>query len=191
MANQPLISRRQFLSVLAVATAAYPLSGLAINSKKISLVKMHKEPWLTLSSVQEHLFPKGTSIGEKDIHALEYLQVTMKTPDFDGVEKKLLHNGVSWLNDLSEKQYAKKFNQLDHDSKEKILRRIENSSAGERWLSTLLTYLVEALLTDPIYGGNPKGIGWQWLEHIPGFPRPPENKKYFKLDIKRFRQTKS
>ena len=31
---------------------------------------------------------------------------------------------------------------------------------------------------DPVYGGNPDGIGWKWLMHPPGFPRPPKGKTY-------------
>ena len=49
------------------------------------------------------------------------------------------------------------------------------------WLSLLLTYLLEALLADPVYGGNPGGIGWQWLAHQPGFPTPPADKTWYKL----------
>jgi gluconate 2-dehydrogenase gamma chain len=48
-------------------------------------------------------------------------------------------------------------------------------------LSLLLYYIFEALLSDPVYGGNPGGIGWQWLEHQPGFPRPPADKIYGNL----------
>jgi len=55
----------------------------------------------------------------------------------------------------------------------------------------LLTYLLEALLADPVYAGNPNGIGWKWLQHQPGFPRPTKNKKYFKLDKHRYRTTKA
>ena len=195
MASETLLSRREFISILAAATAVYPLSGLAESRSNKTAFKTYKEPWLTLSVVQQHLFPaethSPTSIGASDIHALEYLRATMKAPDFDDDEKKRIHQGVAWLNDLSKQQYSKKFIQLDNDSKEKILRRIEGSRAGERWLSTLLTYLLEALLTDPVYGGNPNGVGWKWLQHQPGFPRPPENKKYFKLDKNRYRKTKA
>jgi gluconate 2-dehydrogenase gamma chain len=44
----------------------------------------------------------------------------------------------------------------------------------------LLDYIMEALLTDPVYGGNPNSIGWQWLKHQPGFPRPttPLKRRY-------------
>lgn len=192
MANKPLISRREFISILAATVAAYPLSSVAINRAENISPPPLKEPWLTLSEVQQHLFPdEENSIGAKDIHALEYLRATLITPDFDKEEGVLIHNGVNWLNDLSQQQYSKKFIQLDNVAKEKLLRRIESSNAGERWLSTVLTYLLEALLTDPIYGGNTNGIGWKWLQHQPGFPRPPEDKKYYKLDKNRYRKTKA
>ena len=185
MVNETLLSRREFMSILAAAAASYPLSGFSENRIKRIRPENYKEPWLTLSEVQQHLFPaeehSPTSIGASDIHALEYLRGMMDSPDFEEDDRKLIKSGVSWLNDLAKQQYSKKFIQLDTDSKEKILRRIESSRAGTRWLSEILTYLLEALLTDPVYGGNPNGIGWQWLQHQPGFPRPPENKKYFKL----------
>lgn len=186
-----MINRREFIRILAIASASYPLSVLSSSHKKTTSNQNIKEPWLTISEVQQHLFPKESSIGAKDIQALEYLHLAMASPGFDEEEKTLIHNGVTWLNDLSKQQYSKNFIQLDGTLKEKILRRIESSNAGERWLSTLLSYLLEALLTDPIYGGNPKGIGWNWLQHQAGFPRPPENKKYYHLDKKRYRNTKA
>ena len=37
------------------------------------------------------------------------------------------------------------------------------------------------MLAPPIYGGNPNGIGWQWLKHKPGFPLPEQGKRYYEL----------
>ena len=65
----------------------------------------------------------------------------MMTDDFDKEEAILIHNGVGWLNDLSKQQYKKTFVKLDSKAKEIILRRIENSKLGSRWLSLLLTTL--------------------------------------------------
>jgi gluconate 2-dehydrogenase gamma chain len=45
-------------------------------------------------------------------------------------------------------------------------------------LSSLLKYIFEALLTDPIYGGNPNSMGWEWLDHTPGQPRPNPANRY-------------
>jgi len=62
-----------------------------------------------------------------------------------------------------------------------MLHQITKSKAGRRWVSKLLSYICEALLGDPVYGGNPDGIGWKWLNHHPGFPRPPKHKRYREL----------
>jgi gluconate 2-dehydrogenase gamma chain len=37
------------------------------------------------------------------------------------------------------------------------------------------------MLAPPAYGGNPDGIGWQWLEHQGGFPLPKVGQRYFEL----------
>ncbi|HFD31555.1 MAG TPA: gluconate 2-dehydrogenase subunit 3 family protein [Gammaproteobacteria bacterium] len=192
--NDPLFNRRDFMRVLVTAAAAYPLSGLAaLRSKNENNIPATlKEPWLTISVVQEHLFPaEKDSPGAKDIHALEYLQSMITAPDIEAEDRKLIHDGVGWLNDLSKQQYSKQFIELTEDDKEKILRRVEGSNAGSRWLSLLLTYLIEALLSDPVYAGNPKGIGWKWLNHQPGFPLPNKSKMYFKLGKPRYRNTKA
>ena len=196
MAKLNQLSRREFMRVLAVAAEAYPLSSLAIKRSEAKERLNLSEPWLTLAEVQEHLFPAentypNISPGAKDIHALQYLQTMMKTPGFDQEESELIKNGVGWLNDLAKQQYQKMFIQLDTEKKEKLLRRIESSRAGSRWLSVLLTYLIEALLTDPVYEGNPNGIGWKWLQHQPGFPRPSKNKKYYKLGKTKYRNIKA
>lgn len=193
MANTTLLNRREFMRLLAAVAAAYPLSSLATSRQQAKSVdNIIKEPWLTISVVQEHLFPvEKNSPGASDINALKYLRDMMQTPDFNKEQYVLIHNGVGWLNGLAKQQYSKKFIQLDMDSKEKILRRVENSNAGSRWLSALLTYLIEALLSDPVYGGNPNGIGWIWLQHQAGFPLPTENKKYYKLNKNRYRNIKA
>lgn len=189
------LSRREFIQLLATAAAAYPLSSLAekrAKPDKEQLTEPLSEPWQTLSAVQEHLFPaEKDSPGASDIQALNYLRNMMMTPDFDKEEAVLIHNGVGWLNDLTKQQYAEKFIQLNAEAKEIMLRRIENSKVGSRWLSSLLTYIFEALLTDPVYGGNPEGIGWSWLQHQPGYPTPTEDKKYFKLRKTTHRVTKA
>ena len=72
---------------------------------------------------------------------------------------------------------------LSTEKQNEILVKIEKSSFGESWLSLILYYLIEALLLDPVYGGNPNGIGWKWLEHQPGFPRPNLNQTYLSYEV--------
>jgi len=42
----------------------------------------------------------------------------------------------------------------------------------------MLTLIFEALLLDPIYGVNTNNIGWNWLNHDPGVPRPNKENMY-------------
>jgi gluconate 2-dehydrogenase gamma chain len=62
-----------------------------------------------------------------------------------------------------------------------MLRGISRSTAGENWLNNLLGYIFEAMLSPPIYGGNPEGTGWKWLEHQAGFPLPKAGQRYYEL----------
>ncbi len=179
------IDRRTFMAGIAtlLTVAAVPLvvSVDAVAASDVDAA-LSKQPWLTFAAVQDHLFPTSKdSPGAKDINATAYLRRVLAEAHTDPDEKNLINNGVGWLNDIAREKQGKPFIELSADQRETVLRTIARSNAGERWLSLLLVYIFEALLSDPVYGGNPEGIGWQWLEHRPGFPRPPADKTYFKL----------
>ena len=187
------LDRRRFIKLLAAAAASYPLASLADKRKQPAIdLKTIDEPWLTIAAVQQHLFPaEDNSPGATDINALQYLQNMLNAPDMDEDERRFIINGEKWLNQLSLQIHSKKFIDLDTETREQILRKIEQSRAGENWLSKQLTYILEALLSDPVYSGNPEGIGWNWLQHQPGFPTPSVDKVYYKLGKPVYRSTKS
>jgi gluconate 2-dehydrogenase gamma chain len=185
-----LINRRQFIQLMAISSAGWPLITKAdrdsLGQNADLVYKNLLDPWLTLTEVQEHLFPADeTSPGAKDIFALRYLRNMIDAPDTDLEEKEFIIKGVGWLNDLSIKNHQQAFIKLNADNKEKVLRKIESSRAGSRWLSLMMTYLIEALLSDPVYGGNKNQLGWKWLEHQPGFPTPTTSQVYYKLNEKK------
>lgn len=187
------MDRRNFITLMASAVAAYPVSGLAEKrAQRPDSTSLLEEPWKTIAEVQEHLFPEEKdSPGASDIRALAYLQNMMEAHDVEDTKRNSIKNGSKWLNDFSNQTHNKTFIELDEAHREDVLRKIENSRAGRRWLSLLMTYLIEALLSDPVYGGNKNGIGWQWLEHQPGFPTPSIDKMYFKLGQPVTRTTKA
>ncbi len=187
------LDRRSFIKLLATAVASYPLASLADKRKNPAVdLKTIDEPWQTIAAVQEHLFPADeNSPGASDINALQYLQTMLTAPDMEEDERQFIVNGEKWLNELSLQIHSKKFIDLDTETREQILRKIEQSRAGGNWLSTQLTYIIEALLSDPVYGGNPDGIGWNWLQHQPGFPTPSADKMYYKLGKPVYRSTKA
>ncbi|VAW69267.1 hypothetical protein MNBD_GAMMA09-3706 [hydrothermal vent metagenome] len=192
-----LISRRRFVQLLALLSTGGPLAhaGSAkttLGQTDNEVYKNLKDPWLTLAKVQEHLFPADkTSPGAKDINALRFLRNMLDAPDTDTEERSFVLQGVNWLNDLSVKKHQEVFRLLPTEDKEAVLRTIESSRAGSRWLSLMMTHLIEGLLSDPVYGGNHQGKGWAWLNHKPGFPTPGVDKVYFKLGQATRRRTKA
>lgn len=182
------------MKLLLAAAAGYPVSILAEKRRQTSIQAPEKlvEPWLTIAAVQQHLFPADeTSPGASDINALHYLQTIIQAPDIDQEERDFITNGEKWLNGIAQKTHSKRFIYLNNEQKENVLRQIEKSRAGENWLYTQLSYLIEALLSDPVYGGNPNGVGWNWLKHQPGYPTPGLEKMYYKLGKTSYRSTKA
>jgi gluconate 2-dehydrogenase gamma chain len=183
------IDRRVFLTrinAILALTATVPRSATAgsyANARAADgEAQFADEPWWTLSAVHEHLFPTTPDgPGAKEINATAYLRRTLAEPDMDPDNRKFIPNGAAWLNDIAVEHYETAFRELNRDQREEVLRQIERSGAGERWISLLLLYIFEALLSDPVYGGNPGQVGWRWLGHQPGFPRPDENQTYRKL----------
>jgi len=160
-----LLSRRAFLLASG--------GGLAALFAPAGILAATVNPWPVLAATQNHLFPSELGApGAREINALSYLQGVLADPRGDREEQRFILKGVDWLEDLSRQHHKTAFVDLDPIRREQVLREVANSRPGENWLSTLLLYICEALLTDPVYGGNPGGIGWAWLGHQPGFPRP-------------------
>lgn len=187
------VSRRQFLSLAAgtVSIASLGISAAAFASQlqrieKQLVLNVLQEPWLTIDEVQQILLPPGADPktdgpGSRQIRALAYLQTATTLPQFDPDTTQFLHNGVEWLNELCQSRTGQDFVSLETATQQQMLEQIAKSRAGENWLSTLLTYILEAMLSAPAYGVNPDGVGWHWLKHQPGHPLPTEQTLWYQL----------
>ncbi len=175
------INRRTFLITLSAFAGGYGLSK--ILPEVLQLLQdsgpLSADQGKILGEVQRHLFPASdTSPGADEINALDYLKLVLLDPAVDPRDRKFIINGVGWLEEECQKMFTTAFTGLEYGQREQVLRAIEKENWGERWLSYLLKYIFEALLTDPLYGGNPDGIGWEWLNHTPGVPRPSQANRY-------------
>ena len=183
-ANRP--GRRTFLlrggATLATvaALAGLPYALRKELTRETSFTLFSEQQRETVSAVQEHLFPKGPdSPGAADVNAAAYLEWAITVPGTDPDTRNTIVNGVGRLQDASRERFDVLFNRLNFDQREPLLRYLADETRwGRAWLSLVLTYIFEALLSDPAYGGNPDQIGWRWLQHQPGFPRPPADKLY-------------
>lgn len=173
-----LESRREFLKQLALGTAAVLFSeGVVANT-----AKLNTPSWQSIAAVHSHFFPVSENQPDaQSINATAYFKSVLEWPGVDQADKKFMLDGIGWLEGVSDKLFQNRFYLLTNEQKENVLRTVEKSQAGENWLSLILLYLMEALLTDPVYGGNVNGNGWAWLEHQAGYPHPPKDKMYFNL----------
>ncbi len=173
-----LISRRRFLIAAAGGSAALLFGTPRPVHARAS------DPWPTLDAVLEHMLPsEPDSPGAAEIHASDYLRFVVDDPRIDEAGREFILQGSGWLDELAQQKHSLPFPALGFDDKEQLLRQITQTAAGENWVSTLLSYLLEALLTAPAYGGNTDGIGWRWLQYIPGFPLPGPGTRYPELPL--------
>lgn len=173
---QTVSRRRLLLGLVGGSLAALmPLSSLAEAREEVS----ETHPWQVLEAVQDQLFPSEPNApGARELNALGYLKWVVGDPGIDAEDRRFILRGVEWLDDLTRQNHKVAFLDLSITQQEAMLKQIAQSEVGENWLATLLLYIFEALLTDPIYGGNPDAIGWRWLGHRPGFPRPNAKNRY-------------
>jgi len=188
------MDRRNFLVTSAgsmlVATSPFLFSteGWGSNkttithSKKTTGTGLSRRQWKTIVAVQDHLFPsEKNSPGAGDVNAKAFFYAVLSDASRDDEDRKLVKEGLITLQDICWKKYKQTFIELKHELREEALRAFEKTTNGTAWIMTVLGYIFEALLTDPVYGGNPDGAGWKWLGHQPGFPRPTIDKRYFLL----------
>lgn len=161
------------LSISVVASAVEP------QSLQRNLFPLSAPEERLLAVVLDTLYPSSTQTpGASDVNAKAYILRHFRHPGTPEDEREFLRNGLHGLNDLAHDEYVSPFESLSVEKREIVLKIYSTFERGENWLSTLLSYIFEACFGDPVYGGNPNGIGWRWIAHRPGFPRPPVDKLY-------------
>ncbi len=181
----PKLNRRRFLKGIGMATAMYllPLSACrritgSGEDRPGTHVLSTKEKEV-LGAVQQHMLPDdkiGPGAGE--INALNYFEFVLADRYLSAFSRKLLINGITWVEETAQDLFGTGFSRLDPKRKEACLRDLETYKNGERWLSRVLTYIMEALLGAPAYGVNTGESGWKWLDHTPGVPQPSKDNIY-------------
>ncbi len=159
------MKRREFL-VFSLLSTSLLHSSLSSN----------QDSWSVIDSVQNILFPKTTNFpSASEFKALRYLKMLKQDNFIDEDDLKFLLQGAKRLEFFGYKV------SLKLQKREKILKEFSKTDFGYSWISTLLNYTIEALFSDPIYGGNAKEIGWKSFNHTPGSPRP--KRKYAKSNV--------
>lgn len=176
------LSRKAFVKSLLISGAALQLPWLTSCSHKEELKNVEplsKEQFNILAAIQEVLFPSdGNGPGASKLNAGLYVVWILNDSEQDPDENNFIIEKLDQFEEFSKEETGTSFLELNSDEQHQLVKKASNIKWGRTWLSRLLTLIFEALLLDPQYGSNPDGIGWKWLNHNPGSPRPTKNLLY-------------
>lgn len=157
------MKRREFIA----STALIGL-GTALNSKDIEQINI--KSWIVLDEVLYILFPKTEKMpSSKEFDAIRYFKEVTSHSSFDKDDKELLLQGA-----LDFDGSFPEFLSSHKSTQEEFVKRAMQSSYGYDWISKVIHYGLEAMLSDPIYGGNKDEISWKSLNHQTGRPQPKQ-----------------
>ena len=157
-----MMNRRLFLGAGFLSIAV-----LLFKDKKVIGAA---SPIKTIELLQSDLF--GYFANRSTIDYLE--NIILNHSKISDQEKSFIRNGSRWLNESSIEKYQKPYIKLTKSQREKLIKQISKTRWGDNWLYTIMGYLFEAILGDPIYGINQDEKGWKWLGFEPGLPRAKE-----------------
>lgn len=172
------IGRRRFVQSLIIGGAVMQLPFLnSCNSNIERQIKPNNffsiEDTEVLTLVLNILFPDdGNGPGIIELNTVDYILWNLLDERDDPSQQKYLIDGVKWTKEYANENYGITFLNLNDLEKEDLIAKMSGENWGKDWLSMLLTLIMESLLIDEVYNVNKKEIGWKWLSHQPGVPRP-------------------
>ena len=153
-------NRRRFLQAGFLSSAVFVMSGCQIFTITSSLE--------TIKVLQNDLFAQAQQL---HIDTASYISIILHHSRVTKEDKAFIKNGVKWLNEASVEVHKKLYTQLTALERQNILRSIAKTKWGSAYIETMMGYIFEAMLGDPIYGSNNNEAGWRWLNFEGGLPR--------------------
>lgn len=186
--------RRKFIRGALLAGAMTQIGFFTSCSTKLKEGNdlLTAEQATILNDVLNIFFPNdGNGPDAEDINAFGYVMWVLH----DTLNRKIEDNayilvGLNWADETAQEIYFSPFVELSQEQKEALVGKFTELDWGKNWSSMIITLILEALVLDPIYGGNKNEAGWNWLNHTPGFPRPTEENRYERIMEKQMKLVK-
>lgn len=181
------MSRGGFLKSLIAISLSAQLASCNFKSKENDVEEENLEITPLMSNqqaniikrVQNILFPNdGNGPSVEEINAFPYLLWVMQDELIEKIERDYFIWGADWANQESMNLFNIPFLELSESIQVNIVDLMSKKKRSKLWLSKLITGIIEALLSDPVYGGNTGKVGWKWLGHNPGSPRSKDGYTY-------------
>lgn len=181
-----LNSRRSFVKSIILTGIAIQLPWIQSCSNKQENISIPNnihplglKEYLNLHYMLDILFPEdGNGPGALTVKADHYIIWVLNDKEEEVSSRDFFLKNLKKINQESLKKYDLDFKDLDRAEQETFIAFLTEEKWSQNWLSRTITYIFEALLLDPQYKVNPNNIGWKWLEHNPGFPRPTSKQLY-------------
>ncbi len=145
------------------------ISVLALSTQLSIAKTIQKDVLVVLDEVYEVLFPKTSNMpSSREFNVINYLLDNINNKSFLDYDKTLVLEGTQdFIANFPE------FLTLKQEEKKELIYSIVNTNDyAQTWISKLLTFGIEALFADPLYGGNTSQVGWNSINHKIGYPRP-------------------
>lgn len=179
-------SRRKFVKNLILSSVAIQMPWIqSCTSTEYNIPipnnidPLTKTSFLNLHRVLDILFPDdGNGPGATQLKTSHYFLWTVNDSNIDPSTRTFLLDKLERLNEEVQHYYKSDFYKLDSSQQEEFIEELSSLKWSKNWLSYLLTLTFESLILDAQYGVNPENVGWEWLGHYPGFPRPKKEQLY-------------
>ncbi len=156
------LSRREFL---ARSAAAAVVLGCGARAPKPCGAgrRLTEEEFRIAEALQGRILPSAEGApGAREVRATAYLDAALEhgsdPRDCPAVTGALAALGPGFVH-------------LSPAAQDAEMRRVLEAR-GRLWFTVVLGFTMEAFLGDPAHGGNPEGVGWSYLGHPGGGPRP-------------------
>jgi len=183
------MERRKWLnlSFSGIVLSQIPWVVSCINDEKRSPIEitldgkgiLSNEEMKGLHIIQNILVPNdGNGPSAELVNAHSYFIWTLEDQRLPASEKEYFVEKLQDLLLLCKEKFCIKLIDLPHNDQQLFISNNIVSGWTQTYLSKMITVIFEAMLLDPVYGGNPNEIGWDWLNHIGGSPRATVSTKY-------------
>jgi gluconate 2-dehydrogenase gamma chain len=183
-------SRKNFILIMALGGVATQLTWLQ-SCANVFTDETDDDPipadhspltaseYKTLRALHNVLFPSdGNGPGATEINATPYVIWVLRDNYGEKSETEFFIKRIQKFQQTCKEKTGDSFINLSAIDRTQFVSYVASLDWGKAWLSRNLILIFEALLLDPVYGGNLNKVGWKWLQHDPGLPRPKNDNIY-------------
>jgi gluconate 2-dehydrogenase gamma chain len=174
MSHSAKYSRRKFMGITAVATAAGSVAGCVGSLSPWR--SLNVEEARTLEAVCERIIPADQDPGAAWAGVVNYIDRQLVGP-YRRLRKTYLL-GLAGTNGTSRSMFGKSFVELTAQQQDAVLQAMDSGQAqGEHWASVsaksffdlVVSHTLQGYYGDPRHGGNRERASWKMLK----LPYPP------------------